>query len=753
MIAERSVPIAGMHCAACVRRIERALEALDGVEAAAVSLASARAVIRFDEARTDLAALARAIEALGFSVPAASPEDAPAPSERASSAMLIKAVVATLVGMATMGLADAALPSETQLLLLAVATPVQLWAGATFYRGAWQAARRATADMNTLVAIGASAAWAVSAFVTLLPEHARRAGLEGEIYYEPALMIVGLVLFGRFLEARARARMSAAIGALLTLRPRTARVVEGGEERDVAASELRAGDRVRVRPGEQIPADGVIEEGASLVDESMLTGEPIPADKRPGDTVIGATQNGSGSFVFRVTRAGDDATLAEIVRAVERAEARKAPVQRAADAVAAWFVPAVLALAALTFGVWAWLGPEPAGPVALRQAVAVLIVACPCALGLATPTAVLVAMARAAERGILFRGGEGLEAAHRITTVVFDKTGTLTEGAPEVVGVVGDERELLRLASAAERGSEHPLAGAVLRRARALGVEPPAVERFSALEGRGVEATIEGRAVLVGSLRLMESRGLSAGELAREAEAFGAVTGVYVAVDGEVRGVIAAADPPKASAAPAVARLRELGLDVWMCSGDARPAARALAAEVGIADENVLAELLPQEKMARIEAMQAQGRVVAMVGDGINDAPALAQADVGIALGSGTDVAIEASGVTLVGGSVEGVARAIELSRRAMRVIRQNLGWAFAYNAVLIPVAMGVLYPLFEVRLSPLMSAIAMSLSSVSVVLSSLRLRYDDSRSFVAGALDALARLEPGYAAARTDER
>ncbi len=753
MTTERSLPVRGMHCAACVRRIENAIAELDGVEAASVNLATATATIHFDPARIDLPAIGRRIEGLGFSVPASEPTLAAEPDP--TRALLVRAIVATLAGMVLMGLSAASPPRETLWLLLLIATPIHVWAGASFYVGAWQAARQRTADMNTLVALGATAAYAVSAFVTLLPDLAARAGLQGEIYYEPALMIIGLVLLGRVLEANARARMSAAIGALLRLRPPTARVIRDGEELDIECARLRVGDRVRVRPGEPIPADGVIEEGTSVVDESMLTGESIPLSKRPGDQVIGATRNGSGSFVFRVLRAGEDTTLAEIVRLVQRAQAGKAPIQRAADAIAAWFVPTVLGLSALTFASWMLLGPEPPVAVALRQAVAVLIVACPCALGLATPTAVLVAIAHAAERGILFRGGESVELAQRITTVVFDKTGTLTEGKPEVVGVVGDEHELVRLAGAAELGSEHPLAEAIVACARSLGLALPRAESFEAFEGRGVEARIEGHTVVLGNLALMASRGVELGELAPRAQAWAerGATCMYVAVDGEARGLIAVQDPQKPSAEPAIAALARRGLDVWILSGDSLPVARALAARIGIPADRVLAELLPHEKAERVRAMQSEGRVVAMVGDGINDAPALAQADVGIALGTGADVAMAASHITLVGGSVEGVVTAIELSHRAMRVIRQNLGWAFAYNAILIPVAMGVLYPLLGIRLTPLMSAVAMSLSSVSVVLNSLRLRYDDWKAFLVGALNELARLEVGYVISTTDRR
>jgi Cu+-exporting ATPase len=751
MNVERSLPVQGMHCAACVRRIEHALVELDGVESAAVNLATASATVHFDPARIDLAAVQRTIETLGFSVPASEPTPAAEPER--TNPLLLKALVATLAGMVMMGLTATSPPRESLWVLLLVATLIHVWAGATFYVGAWHAARRRTADMNTLVALGATAAYAVSAFVTLLPDVARRAGLQDELYYEPALMIIGLVLLGRVLEANARARMSAAIGALLRLRPPTARVIRDGEELDVECSQLRVGDRVRVRPGESIPADGVIEEGASVVDESMLTGESIPLSKRAGDPVIGATRNGSGSFVFRVLRAGEDTTLAEIVRLVQRAQARKAPIQRAADAIAAWFVPTVLGLSVLTFAVWMVLGHEPPLAVALRQAVAVLIVACPCALGLATPTAVLVAIAHAAERGILFRGGESIEAAQRLTTIVFDKTGTLTEGKPEVVEVVGDEHELVRLAAAAELGSEHPLAEAVVAHARTLGLALPSAESFDAIEGRGVEARIEGRTVVLGNRGLMASRSVDVGALVGRAEAHEnqGATCMYVAVDGEAHGLLAVQDPPKPSAEPAIAALARRGLDVWILSGDSLPVARALAARVGVPADHVMAELLPREKAERVRAMQSKGHVVAMVGDGINDAPALAQADVGIALGSGTDVAVAASDITLVGSSVEGVETAIAMSQRAMRIIRQNLGWAFAYNAILIPVAMGVLYPLLGIRLTPLMSAVAMSMSSVSVVLNSLRLRYDDWNGFLVGALTQLARLEGGYVLSTTE--
>ncbi len=753
MSSELTLGVRGMQCAACVSRIERALCGLDGVDAASVNLATSSATVAFDPMTTRPSRIAQTIQGLGFDVVTG---DAPKSEEPArGGATSLKAVVATLAGMVMMGLAEADLAPESLWALWLLATPIQLWAGAPFYVGAIHALRRRTADMNLLVALGTTAAYGVSAFVTLAPRAARSLGLEGEIYYEPALMIIGLVLLGRVLEANARARMSLAIGQLMQLAPRTARVLRDDDERDVPCSVLRAGDRVRVRPCEPIAADGVIEEGSSDVDESMLTGESLPVDKRVGDSVIGGTRNGHGSFVFRVSRAGGDTTLAEIVRLVAHAQARKAPVQRAADVIAAGFVPTVLLLSVLTFAAWALFGHDPNLGLALRHAVSVLIVACPCALGLATPTAVLVAIAHAAERGILFKGGECLERAEQINAVVFDKTGTLTEGKPEVVRVIGDEPELLRLAAAVERCSEHPLAAAIVARGLALGLELPHAEHFRALEGRGAEGWVFGRHVQLGHAELMTGIGGDVSAFAAQAAelAIQGATSVYVAVEGEVRGLIALRDCDKPSAAPAVRALTERGIQVWMLSGDARPVVHALAERVGIPQERVLACVLPEDKAAHIRALRAQGHVVAMVGDGINDAPALAEADVGVALGTGADIAMAASDVTLVGGNVELVVLSLTLSRRAMRVIRQNLVWAFAYNALLIPVAMGVLHPWLGLGLSPLMAAFAMSLSSVSVVLSSLRLCYDQGTEFLMGALAALARLEGGYVVATTSAR
>lgn len=738
------IPIAGMSCASCVRRVEGALAEVDGVGSAVVDLALGLAHLRYDPTRVTVGRISEVVAEAGFSPGA--PDIVP--EEDATPSLLPRAVVALLAGGLMMGFVDATLPPVLLIGLLAVATPIQLWAGAPFYAGAWRAARRRTVDMNTLVALATTVAWASSAFVSLFPATALAAGFRTQIYYEPALMILGLVLIGRVLEQRARGRTWAALRALVGLQPESARVIRNGEEIDVSIAAVRVGDRVRVRPGERVAVDGVIEDGSSAVDESMVTGESIPVEKHPGAEVIAGTQNGSGSLVVRAARVGHDATVARIVALVVQAQASKAPIQRLADRVAAVFVPTILALALLTFGSWAFFGAEPGLSLALRRAIAVLVVACPCALGLATPTAILVGVTASAARGILVRSGRAFEVAHRIDTVVFDKTGTLTAGAPVVSEVVGDEREVLALAAAVEVASEHPLAEAVVGRARALGLRLSPAQGFRAWPGRGVGATVDGRHVLLGSARFLEEAGVRIGDVGERAAALAAdgTTVLYVAADGAVIGVVAVMDPPNLEAAGAIARLRAMGLEVQMASGDAAETAHGIARRVGIGAEHVAAGLLPEDKEELVRALQASGRVVAMVGDGINDAPALARADLGIALGTGTDAAIGAAEITLVRSGLDGVAEAIRLSRRGMTVIRQNLFWAFAYNAVLVPLAMGAFHPLLEIDLSPVLSSFAMSLSSVSVVTNSLRLRHESWSDFLSSALQSLARLEPGYA-------
>jgi Cu+-exporting ATPase len=589
--------------------------------------------------------------------------------------------------------------------------------------------------MSTLVVLGTSAAWIYSTVVTVAPSLVTTASLQPMTYFDSATLIIGLVLAGRWLEARAKAQTAGAVRKLAGLQPRTARVVRDGREVDITLAQVVAGDVVRVRPGEKVPVDGRIVDGSSALDQSMLTGEAVPIARAVGDEVIGGTINTTGSFLFRATRVGRDTVLAQIVRLVEQAQGSKAPIQRLADSVTGWFVPLVLALAAATFLVWMAFGPEPRLTFALVSAISVLIIACPCAMGLATPTAIMVATGRGAEEGILIRGGEALENAEKVDAVVFDKTGTLTRGRPEVVAVLvarpgASEADVLRVAAAVEANSEHPLAGAIVEAAKTRAISVAPGTEFEATAGHGAHAQVDGAHAVVGNERLMADHGVDVSGLApaiAEAAAAGR-TSVYVALGDALLGAITVADPIRPEAAAAIADLRARHIGAWLLTGDQRRVALSVAAAVGIAPDHVFAEVLPADKQSQVVALQAAGHRVAMVGDGINDAPALAQADVGIAIGTGTDVAIEASDVTLVGGDPRLVPVAIELSARTMRIIRENLFWAFAYNVVLIPVAMGALYPFTGVLLDPILAAAAMALSSVTVVSNSLRLRRSRPR-------------------------
>jgi Cu+-exporting ATPase len=764
---EIQLPIEGMTCASCVNRIERFLRKTDGVQDATVNLATEMATIRYlpDVARR--ADLVGAVEAAGYDVRELAPADPAAPPvslleelsaddidrRREERTLLRQAVtsIAVAVGiMVAMFVPQTRIPMETiNWAALVPATIIQLWAGRRFYRAAWRAARHRTANMDTLVAVGTSAAWLYSVAVTFVPDVIHEAGLHPETYFDSSTIIIGLVLLGRWLEHRAKTSTTGAIRRLVGLQATTARRVLDGHEEDVALESVVVGDLLRVRPGEKVPVDGIVVEGASAVDASMLTGEPIPVEVGAGAEVIGATMNTTGTFVLRATRVGRDTALARIVDLVSRAQGSKAPIQRLADRIAEVFVPIVLLVAAGTFFAWLVFGPEPRITLALTAFIGVVVIACPCAMGLATPTAIMVGTGRGAEAGILIRGGEALEVAHRVDTVVLDKTGTLTLGRPTVADLVVapgfGERDLLDLAGALERASEHPLGAAIVARANRDELGFGAVTGFAAVVGGGVAGTVETdagpREVLVGNRRLLEGRGIDTAPLAEAiVRAAGAGrTVALVAVEGRIAGLLAINDPVKAEAASAVRELAAAGIDVWLVTGDARPTAEAVARQVGIPAHQVVAEVLPADKAAIVERLQGRGRTVAMVGDGINDAPALARADLGIAIGTGADVAIEASDVTLIGGDPRGVPAAIGLSRATMAVIRQNLFWAFAYNIVLIPIAMGALYPAFGITLSPALAAGAMALSSVSVVANSLRLRGYDARP------DALHRVaRPG---------
>jgi Cu+-exporting ATPase len=740
-VVERiAIPVEGISCAACTATIERALSETAGVISAGVNLATNTATVEYVPAAATPADLRQAIRGAGYAPLQIAEGAIGADRERAAREQEIRgltrkfAVGALLTAPILVGSMHHWFPWAPALLrdfwvLLLFTTPVQFWVGWQFYRGAWASARHRTSDMNTLIAVGTSAAYGYSLAMTVTPEFFRARGITPAVHYETAAVIITLILLGRLLEARAKGRTSEAIKRLMGLQAKTARVLRGGEARDIPVDDVAPGDLVVVRPGEKIPVDGVVREGASAVDESMLTGESLPVEKRPGDPVTGATVNKLGAFTFEATKVGRETVLAQIIRLVEAAQGSKAPIQRLADRVAAVFVPVVMGIAFATFLVWLFLGPPPAVLFALLNCVAVLIIACPCALGLATPTAIMVGTGKGAELGILIRSGESLEQAHRIDTIVFDKTGTLTTGQPEVTEVIRhppsaiSRQELLRLAAGLERGSEHPLGAAIVERAKAEGLSLANPEVFEAVPGHGVRGQVEGRHVLLGNRKLLQDAGVETSGLDPDADALAAAghTPVYLAVDGEAAGLLGVADTLKPHSAEAVRGLRRLGLDVVMLTGDHRRTAEAIARQAGI--DRVLAEVLPDQKGTEIKRLQAEGRVVGMVGDGINDAPALAQADVGIALGTGTDVAMEAADITLIRGDLRGVVTAIRLSQRTLRTIRQNLFWAFVYNVLGIPIAAGILYPVFGLLLDPMVASAAMALSSVSVVSNSLRLR------------------------------
>ncbi len=734
--------VASMSCASCVGRVDKALAAVPGVLDVNVNLASETATVTYAEGAVALADLLNAAEQAGYPAEPAedtAPEDRSARKDSEARAMARKTVLAGVFALPVFllemgahvipgvhGLIGRTIGHETSWMIQFVLTTIVLaWPGRAFYTKGFPALFKGAPDMNSLVAVGTSAAYLYSLVALfapdLLPEASRA------VYFEAAAVIVVLILLGRWMEARAKGRTGAAIQKLLGLQARTARVLVDGEPQDVAIERIRTGDILVVRPGERIAVDGEVTEGSAHVDESMITGEPVPVAKGTGDPVTGGTVNGTGAFQFRATRVGADTTLAQIIRMVEQAQGAKLPIQGMVDRITLWFVPAVMAFAALTVLVWLVVGPSPALSYALVAGVSVLIIACPCAMGLATPTSIMVGTGRAAEMGVLFRKGDALQQLSGVGVVAVDKTGTVTEGRPELTDMVlsdgFDRDEVLALVAAVEEQSEHPIADAIVRAARVENLARHDVDSFTSITGHGVRAQVAGRDVLVGADRLMTREGLEIGGLA-DAErrlAEQGRTALFAAVDGRVAAVIAVADPVKPSSAAAIAALHDLGLKVAMITGDKRETADAIARETGI--DQVIAGVLPDGKVAALDDLRDGGRQVAFVGDGINDAPALAHADVGIAIGTGTDVAIESADVVLMSGDLRGVVNAYQVSIRTMRNIRQNLFWAFGYNVALIPVAAGVLYPLFGLLLSPVLAAGAMALSSVFVLTNALRLR------------------------------
>ena len=753
-----SLNIGGMTCAACVFHVERALTGVPGVTRASVNLGVERASVEFSPGVASLDDLRRAVEDAGYRVEAVG--DRRQELERLAKTQEMRALSRRLTVAVTgavllfLGSFDGFpwVSGWMQLgfypfLLWAVATPMQFWAGASFYRSGLATLRHGTANMHTLIALGTTTAYGYSVAVVLLdavaPSVLSNAGVGAGVFFDTAAIIIALILLGRYLEARARGQTSEAIRRLIELRPATATVLRDDGEVEVPVEQVVVDDLLLVRPGEHIPVDGEVSGGNSAVDESMLTGESMPVEKAPGDSLYGATLNGHGALYYRATRVGQDTALAQIIRLVEEAQGSRAPIQRLADRISAWFVPIVVSLATLSFLLWLLLGPAPTLTLAILVFVAVLIIACPCALGLATPTAIIVGVGKGAARGVLIKQAEALEKAHRVDTVILDKTGTLTTGKPSVTAVVSssasEEGDLLFLASSAERGSEHPLAQAIVRRAQEQGIEPGRAENFQAIPGRGVSVAVNGSSVLLGNRALMEESGVFLDGLNESAARFAAegATPVFLAADGRAMGLFSVADTLKPGAVAGVERLRSMGLQVVMLTGDNAATAQTIARQLGIGQ--VEAEALPQDKAAVVRRLQGEGRVVAVVGDGINDAPALAQADVSLAMGGGTDVAIESADITLMRDDVGAIATAFDLSRQIIRTIQQNLFGAFFYNVLLIPVAAGVLFPVFQAVggvpvslefffgqqgfLNPVLAALAMAFSSVTVVTNSLRLR------------------------------
>ncbi len=726
-----------MHCASCVKVIEQSLSELPGVHSATVNLATEKATVAYDPALVTDEKIASAVSQVGYKAlldEEVGSEDKEQKRKKQELESLKKkvAVSLTLGGLIAWGsfpgiMNTAPALFQNFIFQFILALPVQFWAGFEFYRATISSLKHRTANMDTLVTIGTSVAFAYSTVVTFFPQTVQGIGIPPMPYFDTAAVIIGLILLGRYFEAKAKAGTSEAIKKLMGLAPKTARVIRDNKETDIPIDQVVIGDLVRVRPGEKIPVDGIITEGESSIDQSMVTGESIPVDKAKGDAVVGATINKTGTFTLKATKVGSDTVLARIVKLVQEAQGSKAPIQRIADMISSYFVPIVLMLAIATFVVWYDFGTQPALLLALLNTVAVLIIACPCAMGLATPTAIMVGTGRGAEHGILIKDAESLETAHKITTIIFDKTGTLTKGQPEVTDVAAFEglqkEETLKIAASLERGSEHSLGEAIVNEAGKQNLSLSPVLKFQAIPGYGVTGIVDEKKVDLGNRKFMDRLRVSWQAHAADIEKLetDGKTVMLMALDGKFAGLIAVADILKDTAREGIEALKKLHIESVMITGDNERTAKAIASKAGIV--RVLAEVLPDQKEAEVKKIQAEGRVVAMVGDGINDAPALAAADVGIAMGSGTDVAIEAADITLINRDLKSVASAVVLSKKTMRTIKTNLFWAFGYNIILIPVAMGVLYPFFHILLSPILASLAMATSSISVVSNSLLLK------------------------------
>lgn len=752
IMTKKTFKISGMHCAGCVRKIEHVLAKTSGVRSASVNFATESALVEFDEQVVSESNLAKAVESIGYHLDVAASEtetlsitnhksikeESAAENlldkEKMKRKLWIGGALSTFVFLGSFSAWFSFMPNifNSNWVLLLLTTPVQFWVGWQFYSGLKLLIKYRTADMNTLIAIGTLAAYFYSAAVTIFPDFFSKGGMMPEIYFDTSTVIIVLILLGKYFEVLMKGRASEAIKKLIGLQPKTAKILKDGKEVEVQIADVVVGDLVVVRPGERIPVDGKITEGESEIDESMVTGESMPVHKTVGSAVIGSTINKFGTFTFSATKVGKDTVLSQIIKMVEEAQGSKAPIQRLADLVSSYFVPVVVVIAVTTFIVWFFFGPTPAFNFALVNFVAVLIIACPCALGLATPMAIMVSSGSAASRGILVKDAASLEIANKINAIVLDKTGTLTEGKPQLTDIIAfeseNQKEVLRLAASLEQRSEHPLAQAILQHAmHKEKIEQYKLEDFKAISGKGVRGFLQAESQKVeaylGNRALVTDVGLNVAtyeDQIKKLENDGKTVMILVA-DKKIKGALAVADVLKKESVSAVLALKKSGIDVWMLTGDNDRTARAIAHQVGI--ENIMSEVLPDKKSEKVRELQAQGKIVAMVGDGINDAPALTQANVGIAMGEGTDIAMESANVTLMRGDLMLIYETIALSKRTMRIIKQNLFWAFFYNSAFVPIAAGVLYPFFGILLNPIFAAVAMAFSSISVVLNSLRLK------------------------------